>query len=147
MSDLDYMQLALEEARLARDEGEVPVGAVLVRNGTVIARAHNRTEALRDPTAHAELLCLREGLARLGGKYLSDCKLYVTLEPCPMCAGAMVNLRLGMLFYGAFDTRCGCCGSLFDLVTDTFYHSVPTVGGMAEEECAALLKDFFAQKR
>ncbi len=147
MSDYDYMLLALEEARLAAGEDEVPVGAILVHKGEIIARAHNLTERLHDATAHAELLCMRQGMEILQSKYLDRCTLYVTLEPCAMCAGAMVNARLGRLFYGAFDPRCGCCGSALDLVSDAFYHTVPTVGGMAEDECAALLKSYFSAKR
>ena len=141
------MRLALEHAKLAAAQNEVPVGAVLIRSGEIVAQAHNLVEARRDASAHAELLCLRAGMEKLQSKWLSDCTLYVTLEPCAMCAGAMVNARLGRLVFGAFDERCGCCGSALDLVTDAFYHTVPTIGGMLEEECAALLTDFFAKKR
>ena len=105
-----YMRVALEEAQLAFDAGEVPVGAVLVQSGVVIARAHNRVEGDHDATRHAEIICLREGMAKLGGR-LSDCTLFVTLEPCAMCAGACVNAKLGRLVFGAFDEAAGCCGS------------------------------------
>ena len=104
------MRLALEEATLAFEAGEVPVGAVLVQNGEVVARAHNLVETLHDATAHAELLCLREAMGKLGAR-LTDCTLYVTLEPCAMCAGACVNAKLGRLVFGAFDEVAGCCGS------------------------------------
>ena len=141
-----YMRLALEEARLAFDEGEVPVGAVLVRNGEVIARAHNRVEQTGDATAHAELLCLREAMERLGPR-LTDCTLYVTLEPCSMCAGACVNAKLSRLVYGAFDEAAGCCGSKMDLTDHCFLHSVETWGGILEPDCKALLSNFFQALR
>ncbi len=141
-----YMQLALEEARVAAREGEVPVGAVLVKNGEVIARAHNRVEQSGDATAHAELLCLREAMERLGPR-LSDCSLYVTLEPCAMCAGACVNAKLSRLVFGSFDEVAGCCGSKMDLTDHCFLHSVETWGGILEPECKALLTDFFQALR
>ena len=141
-----YIRLALEEARLAFDEGEVPVGAVLVRNGKVIARAHNRVEQTGDATAHAELLCLREAMERLGPR-LTDCTLYVTLEPCAMCAGACVNAKLSQLVYGAFDEAAGCCGTKMDLTDHCFLHSVETWGGIMEPDCKALLTDFFQALR
>ena len=140
------MRLALEEARLAFDEGEVPVGAVLVRNGEVIARAHNRVEQTGDATAHAELLCLREAMERLGPR-LTDCTLYVTLEPCAMCAGACVNAKLSRLVYGAFDEAAGCCGSKMDLTDHCFLHSVEVWSGILEKECKALLSNFFQALR
>ncbi len=140
------MRLALEEARLAFDEGEVPVGAVLVRNGEVVARAHNRVEQTGDATAHAELLCLREAMERLGPR-LTDCTLYVTLEPCAMCAGACVNAKLSRLVYGAFDEAAGCCGSKMDLTDHCFLHSVETWGGILEPDCKALLTNFFQALR
>ena len=141
-----YMRLALEEARLAFDEGEVPVGAVLVRNGEVIARAHNRVEQTGDATAHAELLCLREAMERLGPR-LTDCTLFVTLEPCAMCAGACVNAKLTRLVYGAFDEAAGCCGSKMDLTDHCFLHSVETWGGILEPGCKQLLTSFFQALR
>ena len=141
-----YMLLALEEARLASLEGEVPVGAVLVKHGEVVARAHNRVEQSGDATAHAELLCLREAMERLGPR-LSGCTLYVTLEPCAMCAGACVNAKLTRLVYGAFDEVAGCCGSKMDLTDHCFLHSVETWGGILEPECKALLSDFFQALR
>ena len=147
MKDADYMRLALAEARLAAAEGEVPVGAVLVRGDKVLAQAHNRVEQCADPTAHAELLCLRAAAAAEGGWRFSDCTLYVTLEPCAMCAGALVNARLGRVVFGAFEPRTGCCGSVFDLLDHAFLHTVPAVGGLLEEECAAVLQAFFAGKR
>ena len=141
-----YMRLALEEARLAFDEGEVPVGAVLVKSGEVLARAHNRVEQSGDATAHAELLCLREAMKRLGPR-LTNCTLYVTLEPCAMCAGACVNTKLSRLVYGAFDEAAGCCGSKMDLTDHCFLHSVETWGGILEPDCKSLLTDFFQALR
>ena len=141
-----YMLLALEEARLASLEGEVPVGTVLVKHGEVIARAHNRVEQSGDATAHAELLCLREAMEQLGPR-LTDCTLYVTLEPCAMCAGACVNAKLTRLVYGAFDEVAGCCGSKMDLTDHCLLHSVETWSGILEPECKALLSDFFQALR
>jgi tRNA(adenine34) deaminase len=141
-----YMRLALDEARLAVREGEVPVGAVLVKQGEVIARAHNRVEQCGDATAHAELLCLRAAMEQLGSR-LTDCTLYVTLEPCAMCAGACVNAKLSRLVYGAFDETAGCCGSKMDLTDHCFLHSVETWGGILEQDCKALLTDFFQALR
>lgn len=141
-----YMRLALEEAQLAFDAGEVPVGAVLVCNGEIVSRAHNHVERAHDATQHAEMLCLREGMAKLGGR-LTDCTLYVTLEPCAMCAGACVNAKLGKLVYGAFDEVAGCCGSKMDLTDKCFLHSVETWGGILEEECKLLLSRFFQALR
>jgi len=141
-----YMRLALEEANAAAAEGEVPVGAVLVKSGAVIARAHNACERLQDASAHAELLCLREGMQQLGAR-LTGCTLYVTLEPCAMCAGACVNVKLSRLVYGAFDKTAGCCGSKMDLTDHCFLHSVETWGGVLEEDCKALLTAFFKELR
>ena len=140
------MRFALEEATLAFEAGEVPVGAVLVQNGEVVARAHNMVETLHDTTAHAELLCLREAMGKLGAR-LTDCTLYVTLEPCAMCAGACVNAKLGRLVFGAFDEVAGCCGSKLDLTDKCFLHSVETWGGILEEDCKTLLSSFFQALR
>lgn len=140
------MRLALEEARQALLEDEVPVGAVVVCGETVLARAHNRTVALSDFTAHAELLAMQEAARRRGGR-LTGCTLYVTLEPCAMCAGAAVNLRLDELVFGAFDARAGCAGSVVDLTDHCLLHSVRTWGGVLEADCAKLLADFFRAKR
>lgn len=141
-----YLRLALEQAQLAFDAGEVPVGAVLVKDGVVIARAHNRVERDHDATQHAEILCLRDGMAQLGVR-LSDCTLYVTLEPCAMCAGACVNAKLGRLVFGAFDEVAGCCGSKMDLTDHCFLHSIETWGGILEDECKTMLSRFFRALR
>lgn len=145
---MDPMVLALEEARKALDEGEIPVGAVLVRGEDVLWADHNRREQSGDPTAHAEMLCLRHGAEAAGNWRLNDCTLYVTLEPCPMCAGAMVMSRLGKCIYGAADPDRGCCGSVYDLPADPAFQSVTEwQAGVLEEECQALLTGFFQKKR
>ena len=142
----EYMREALREARAAFDEGETPVGAVIVRHGEIIARAHNRVETLNDASAHAELLALKQAGERLASRRLSDCELYVTLEPCPMCMGAIVHFRVGALCFGAFDPRAGACCSLLELPRLTGC-SMPYAGGMLEEECSALLSEFFRLRR
>lgn len=143
-----WMQLALAQARQAFDKGEIPVGAVLVLGDEVICAAHNQREAEHDPTAHAEILCLREGARLLGDWRLRDCTLYVTLEPCPMCAGAMVMSQLGQCVYGAADPRQGCCGSVYDLPGDAQLHGITRWhSGVLADECAVLMSDFFARKR
>ena len=145
---MKYMHMALAEAQKAADEGEIPVGAVLVKEGEVIASAHNTREATHDPTAHAELLCLREGARRLGDWRLRGCTLYVTLEPCPMCAGAMVMSQLTRCVYGAADERQGCCGSVYDLPGDAALSGVTSwQSGVMAEECSQLMRDFFAGRR
>ena len=140
------MRIALDEAQLAFDESEGPVGAVLVCGDEIIARAHNLVEQTHDATAHAELLCLREGMAKRGSR-LCDCTLYVTLEPCAMCAGACVNAKLGRIVFGAYDEVAGCCGSKMDLTDKCFLHSVEVWGGVLETECKALLTQFFQALR
>ncbi len=142
------MRLALEEAAQALAEGEVPVGAVIARGDEVIARAHNRREQLQDPTAHAEVLAIREAARRTGSRRLSGLTLYVTLEPCPMCAGAMVLSGLGRCYYAAPDVRQGCGGSVYALTDDpAFSHRLPCVGGVMQAQAEALLKRFFETRR
>jgi tRNA(adenine34) deaminase len=147
--DIDgWMSIALEEARLAETHGDVPVGAIVVREHQVIARRHNERELTGDPTAHAEVLALRDAAAVVGNWHLEECVLVVTLEPCVMCAGAMVNSRLGMLIYGATDPKAGASGSCFDLTnSEVLNHRVPRVEGVRSEECSQLLKEFFAARR
>jgi tRNA(adenine34) deaminase len=143
-----YMQFALEEARGAQARGEVPVGCVIVRDGAVIARAGNRTLGQTDPTAHAELLALRQAAAALGSERLADCDLYVTLEPCTMCAAALSFARIRRLYFGAADPKGGAVehGVRF-FSSPTCHHRPEVYGGINETECAALLKDFFQAKR
>ena len=147
-SDEDFMRAALEEAEEAYKEGEVPVGAVLVVDGEIVASAHNEREALSDPTAHAEVMVMREG-ARKGKSWrLSGATLYVTKEPCVMCAGTMVNARLGRLVYGCGDIKGGAVDSLYRLLSDErLNHQVEITSGVLEKECAALLKRFFRERR
>jgi tRNA(adenine34) deaminase len=142
------MRVALDEARAALDHDDVPVGAVVVRDGEVIAARHNERELAGDPTAHAEVLALRDAAGVIGHWRLDDCTLVVTLEPCAMCAGAMVNGRLGHLVYGAIDPKAGAAGSRFDLVDSPLLnHRVPRTVGVLAEECGRLLVDFFAARR
>jgi tRNA(adenine34) deaminase len=142
------MQIALEEARAAAARGEVPVGCVIVREGDVIAHAGNRTQADKDPTAHAELLAIRQAAAALGSERLSDCDLYVTLEPCTMCAAAMAFARIRRLYFGAVDPKGGAVehGVRF-FSSPTCHHRPEVYGGINESECAGLLRDFFAARR
>lgn len=143
-----FMLEALDEARAAADGDEIPVGAVVVRDGVVVARAHNETVRAGDPTAHAEVLALRRAFEALGNGRLYGCALYVTLEPCPMCAGAIVLARLGQLYFGAFDEKAGAAGTLFSITTDPrLNHRVVTNGGILDDECGALLRAFFADRR
>ena len=142
------MELALAEAALALDHDDVPVGAVALFEGRVVASRHNERERLQDPTAHAELLALRDAAASVGDWRLVDVTLVVTLEPCPMCAGALVNARLGRLLFGAYDSKAGACGSLYNLCSDPrLNHELPVVGGVRADEAAALLVTFFAGRR
>ena len=139
---------ALVEARAAADLGDVPIGAVVVKDARILARAHNRREYLRDPTAHAEIDALRQAARALGGWRLPGCTIYVTLEPCVMCAGALVLARVARLVYGAADPKAGAAGSVVDVARDPrFNHVVEVVGGIRETECRALLRDFFAGLR
>lgn len=142
------MREALAEADKARARGEVPVGAIAVLAGKIIGRGHNLRETARDPSAHAELTAMRAAAAYLGSWRLVDVDIYVTLEPCPMCAGALVNARVARLFYGADDPKAGAVRTLFQLATDArLNHRLEVVSGVLADECAASLRDFFAQIR
>ncbi len=146
--DLEWMKAALAEARKARDLGEVPIGAVVVHGGEVIGRGHNRRETDQDPLAHAELLAIAEAARHLAGWRLSGCTLYVTLEPCAMCAGALVNSRVDRLVFGAYDPKAGYCGTLGDIPRDPrLNHRLEVCGGVLAEECGALLSTFFQALR
>ena len=145
--DETYMKLALEQAQQAARLGEVPVGAVVVRQGKVISAAHNLREQNHIATAHAELLAIEEACRVLGDWRLEDCTLYVTLEPCPMCAGTIINSRLQRVVYGAPDPRAGCCGSVANFFHMPFNHAPVLTAGVLEQECAGLLRGFFEQKR
>jgi len=139
---------ALAEARRGLELGELPVGAVIARGERIIARAHNERECSHDPTAHAEILALRRAAEAVGGWRLAGLALYATLEPCPMCAGAIVEARLLRVVFGAYDERSGCCGSLYRITEDPgFRHFCPATGGVRKDECAALLNAFFRENR
>jgi tRNA(adenine34) deaminase len=142
------MRLALAEARRAFDEGEVPIGAVVVHRERVIAAAHNQREALRDPTAHAEMVAITQAAEALGSWRLLDCVLYVTLEPCPMCAGAIVQARMPTAVYGARDPKAGACHTLYQITTDArLNHQAAVIGGVLADDCRAILQEFFLQQR
>lgn len=143
----EYMKLALNEAKAALAAREVPVGAVVIKDGNIIAAAHNRVEEYGDATAHAEMLALRMAAEATGDWRLCGCSLYVTLEPCPMCAGAILNSRIKEAVFGAFDGEMGCCGSRTDLTDGLLPRRVRCVGGIMEEECAALLSEAFKRRR
>ena len=146
--DLRLMRRALEEAEEAARKGEVPVGAVVARGDDILATAHNERETAGDPTAHAELLALRRAAERLGGWRLSGCTLYATLEPCPMCAGALHAARIGRLVYAAPDPKTGAAGTLYDIPSDKrLNHTFLTQRGVLEAESAALLRAFFKERR
>lgn len=144
-----WMRIALEEAKAAGDRGEVPVGAVVVQSGQAIASAGNARETNGDPTAHAEMLAIRLAAQAFGSRRLTGCTLYVTLEPCPMCAGAIAQARLDAVVFGASDPRMGCCGSVYRLTEDAALGQsiVPAHGGVLADECANVLNTFFAQRR
>jgi tRNA(adenine34) deaminase len=147
-TDERFMRLALIQARLAREEGEVPVGAVVIRGGEVLSAAHNRPIAGHDPSAHAEMLAIRQAAERLENYRLTDTTLYVTLEPCIMCAGAMIQARVNRLVYGARDPKSGCVVSLYRLLQDErLNHRVEVTSGILEEMCAEILSGFFREKR
>ena len=146
--DHHFMQLALEEASRAPAMGEVPIAAILVRHGDVLASAHNLRESLQDPIAHAEMIVIRKVAEQLKSWRLTETVMYVTLEPCPMCAGAIIQSRIARLVFGAWDPKAGACGSLFDIPADRrLNHRVEVVGGVLEHESQTLLRNFFQQKR
>ncbi len=147
MKDEQYMALAIEQAKLAASLGEVPVGAVLVHQGEVIAAGYNRREIDKDPLAHAELLCIKQASQALGGWRIPDATLYVTLEPCPMCAGGILNARIDRVVYGAKDPKAGSLDSVTQLYQLPYNWKPQVTGGVLEEDCAELLRQFFAQLR
>ena len=146
--DRDYMRLALEQARKAAAQGEVPIGAVLVRDDQVVAQAHNFRELWQDPTAHAEVVAIREAAIQSGSWRLTDTTLYVTLEPCAMCIGAIILARIPRLVFGALDPKAGACGSIIDLPAERrFNHRVEVIGGVLEQDSQELLQAFFKSLR
>ena len=147
-ADSIYMQLAIEQAEAAFELNEVPVGAVIVRHGRVIAAAHNQRELLRDPTAHAEMIAITQAAESVGDWRLEECSLYVTLEPCPMCAGAIVQSRLPRVVFGAPDPKAGAVTSLFHLLSDArLNHRAEVVPGVLGQRCGSMLTEFFARQR
>lgn len=148
MKHEEYMRMALEEAHAAAASGDVPVGAVIVYEGKIIAHAHNEREVSGDPTAHAEILAIRRAARAIGRRRLTGCRMYVTLEPCPMCAGAICMSGLDELYYGAGDERAGCAGSVYALTEDAALGvCIPAHAGLMEEECGDVLRSFFQDKR
>jgi len=145
---LRFMQQAFFLAEQAYEEKEVPVGAVVVKNDHIIGKGYNQTERLNDPTAHAEMLAISAACSTLGQKYLLDCTLYVTLEPCPMCAGALVWSKIDQVVIGALDAKAGSCGSVYNLASsDKLNHQVDVMHGFMEEDCEWILKQFFQERR
>lgn len=143
-----YMRAALEQAQLAWQEGEVPVGAVVVKDGVIIGRGYNQPIGRHDPTAHAEIVAMRQAAEALGNYRLPGCELYVTLEPCLMCSGAMMHARISRIVYGAPDPKTGACGSVIDVFAqEQLNHHAQTEGGLLADDCAGMLKSFFAARR
>ena len=146
--DTDFMQMALDLARQAALNGEVPVGAIIVKDGAIIGRGSNAPIGLHDPTAHAEIIAMRAAAQHLGNYRLVDCTLYVTLEPCAMCSGAMQHARIARLVYGASDPKTGACGSVINLMNEPkLNHHCEVLGGVLADECGAILSAFFKQRR
>ena len=146
--DVRFMREAIEEAKKAESLREVPIGAVIVKNGEIIGRGHNLRESLRDPTAHAEILAIRQASEYLNAWRLLDCTLYVTLEPCPMCAGAILQSRIPRVVYGTNDPKAGCAGTLMNLLQEPrFNHRCEVVAGVLRDTCGELLSDFFRRLR
>jgi len=146
--DERYMGVAIESAKIAEDNGDVPIGAVIVREGQIIAKAYNQREQLQDPTAHAEIIALTQAAASVENWHLDGCTMYVTLEPCCMCAGALVLSRMYRLVYGCSDPKAGACGSLYNIVTDErLNHRVEVTSGVLADQCSRQLQNFFQKKR
>ncbi len=143
-----YMTYAYELAQKAYKKDEVPVGAVIVYNNKIIATGYNKRQKTQDATNHAEVIAIKKACKKLKTFRLNDCTIYVTLEPCVMCAGAIINARIGKVVFGAYDKKFGCCGSLYNLLGDKkFNHHPEVVGGVMEQECSKILTDFFESKR
>lgn len=146
--DEQYMRIAIDQAKIAQENGDVPIGAVIVHNGQVIAKAYNQREQLQDPTAHAEIIALTQAAAALENWHLHGCTMYVTLEPCCMCAGALVLARIDRLVYGCADPKTGACGSLYNIVQDErLNHRLEVASGVLADECSQLLQKFFENRR
>jgi tRNA(adenine34) deaminase len=147
-TDERYMRLAIEQGGIAQENGDVPIGAVIVHNGQIIGKAYNQREQLQDPTAHAEIIALTQAAAALESWRLEDCTMYVTLEPCPMCAGSLVLARINRLVYGCDDPKTGAVKSLYNIVTDSrLNHRIEVINGVLADECSDLLEQFFQKRR
>ena len=147
-ADEMYMREAIRQAKMAVEADEVPVGAVIVHERKIIAKSHNQIETLKDPTAHAEMIAITQATNTLSSKWLQECTLYVTIEPCSMCAGALVLARIGRVCFGAQDPKTGACGSVINIVNhDSLNHRIETNGGVLAEECSTLVSEFFQKKR
>ena len=143
-----WMKAAFREAEKAFEQDEVPIGAVVVQNGQIIGRGYNQRESLIDPTAHAEIIAITSAANTIKDWRLKDCQLYVTKEPCPMCAGALVNARINMVIFGMYDEKEGCCGSLYQLCRDNrFKHQLTVKGGIMEDACTLIIQEFFNKQR
>ncbi|MDY2959477.1 MAG: tRNA adenosine(34) deaminase TadA [Hornefia sp.] len=148
MNKYEFMKEALREAACAGELGEVPIGAVIAKNGEIIAKGHNLTETSKDPTAHAEMIAIRRAAKKIGGWRLSGCEMYVTCEPCSMCAGALIWSRIERLYIGTMDPKAGACGSVLNIVREEkFNHNISVEAGILEGECSRILKEFFAELR
>ncbi len=145
--DIYFMRQALKQAELAVKKNEVPVGAVIVKDGKVIARGYNKSITLKDTTAHAEIVALRKACKKLKNYRLTDCSVYVTIEPCTMCIGALLTARIKNIYFGAKDIKAGACGSVWDVSEKTFNHRMDIKSGLLAQECAKILKEFFKHKR
>ena len=145
---LKWMKAAFREAEKAFEQDEVPIGAVVVQNGQIIGRGYNQCESLTDPTAHAEIIAITSASNTIKDWRLKDCQLYVTKEPCPMCAGALINARINMVIFGMYDEKEGCCGSLYQLCRDNrFKHQLTVKGGIMEDACTLMIQEFFKKQR
>ena len=143
-----WMKVAFREAEKAFEQDEVPIGAVVVKNGIIIGRGYNQCESLTDPTAHAEIIAITSAANTIKDWRLKDCQLYVTKEPCPMCAGALVNARIDEVVFGMYDEKEGCCGSLYQLCRDNrFKHQLTVKGGIMEDACTIIIQEFFKKQR
>lgn len=147
MTDKDFMRYALSLAEKASDSGEVPVGAVIVRNGEIVGQGRNRRENEKNALYHAEIEAINDACQRLGGWRLWECDMFVTLEPCPMCTGAIINSRIRRVVFGAYDKKAGCCGSVINMFELPFNHKPEVIGGFMEEECSSALSEFFIKLR
>lgn len=148
LTNNDFMSKALEQAKIAYKKGEVPVGAVIVKNGKIIAKSYNKRETKQNALYHAEIIAIDKACKKLKSFRLDECQMYVTLEPCPMCSGAIVNARLNKVYFGAYDYNYGCAGSKYNFLQDkTFEHLVEVEGGLLQEECSKLIKEFFIKIR